>query len=354
MRLGLNLGYAGMGIDADLVSLAQVADDLGYAAVWVAEAYGSDSPTVLAWIGAQTSRVGLGAAVMQIPARTPAMTAMTAATLDALSGGRVHLGLGVSGPQVSEGWHGVRFADPLGRTREYVDIVRMALRRHMVRYDGSHFTLPLPDGPGKSLSLTLHPVRPEIPIYLAAVGPRNLELAGEIADGWLAIFFSPEHSGPMLDSIAAGRRTSGKGTDENPLEGFEVVPTVPVVVTDDIEAGMTAVSGYAALYIGGMGSRKQNFYNRLAARMGFESEAAQVQDLFLDKRHREAAAAVPREFIDATSLIGPKERIAERLPRYAAAGVTMLAVAPFALTSEDRVRSLRVVAQALDDAGLAD
>ncbi len=354
MRLGVNFGYAGMGIDADMVPLAQLADELGYAAVWIAEAYGSDSPTVLSWIGAQTKRIGLGAAVMQIPARTPAMTAMTAATLDALSGGRVHLGLGVSGPQVSEGWHGVRFGDPLGRTREYVDIVRMALRRHMVRYEGEHFTLPLPDGPGKPLSLTLHPVRPEIPVYLASVGPKNLELTGEIADGWLAIFFSPEHSGPMLESIATGRRAAGRGSEDKPLDGFEIVPTVPVVVTDDIEAGMAAVSAYAALYIGGMGSRKQNFYNRLAVRMGFEKEAQEIQDLFLDRRHREAAAAVPPEFIDATSLIGPKQRIAERLPRYAEAGVTMLAVSPFAMTGEGRAHTLRVMAEILDESGLAD
>ncbi len=353
MRLAVNLGYAGMGLAEDLVSLAQVADDLGYAAAWVAEAYGSDVPTVLAWIGAQTTRIGLGAAVMQIPARTPAMTAMTAATLDALSGGRVHLGLGVSGPQVSEGWHGVRFADPLGRTREYVDIVRKALRRHMVTYDGRHFTLPLPDGPGKPLSLTLHPVRPEIPVYLAAVGPKNLELAGEIADGWLAIFFSPEHSGPMLESVAAGRRRAGKGTADDPMAGFEIVPTVPVVLTDDLDAARAAVSGYAALYIGGMGSREQNFYNRLAVRMGFEAEASRIQDLFLAKRHREAAAAVPLELIEATSLIGPRERIAERLPRYAAAGVTMLAVSPFAATPVERVETLRVMAQILDDTGLA-
>jgi alkanesulfonate monooxygenase SsuD/methylene tetrahydromethanopterin reductase-like flavin-dependent oxidoreductase (luciferase family) len=223
----------------------------------------------------------------------------------------------------------------------------------MVAYDGRHFTLPLPDGPGKRLSLTLHPVRPEIPVYLAAVGPKNLELAGEIADGWLAIFFSPEHSGPMLESIEQGRRRAGKGTEHDPMAGFEVVPTVPVVLTDDLEAARAAVSGYAALYIGGMGSREQNFYNRLAVRMGFEREAKQIQDLFLAKRHREAAAAVPRELIDATSLIGPRERIAERLPRYAAAGVTMLAVSPFAATPAERAETLRVMAQILDDTGLA-
>src|SRR5450631_3020486 len=192
MKLGLNLGYWGMGNDADNIALAQEADRIGYSVVWAAEAYGSDTATVLSWVGALTTNVDLGAAVMQIPARTPAMTAMTAATLDTLSNGRFRLGLGVSGPQVSEGWHGVRFAKPLARTREYVDIVNLALSRKRVRYDGEHFHLPLPDGPGKALFLTVHPVRQHIPTYLASVGPKNLELTGEIADGWLGIFFSSD------------------------------------------------------------------------------------------------------------------------------------------------------------------
>src|SRR5512144_481425 len=195
MRLGVNLGYWGAGNDHENLALAQEADRLGYSSVWAAEAYGSDAATVLAWVAAQTERIDIGSAVFQIPARTPAMTAMTAATLDTLSGGRFRLGLGVSGPQVSEGWHGVRFDKPLGRTREYVAIVRMALRRERVEYSGEHYTLPLPGGPGKPLKLTVHPIREHLPVYLAAVGPRNLELAGEIADGWLAMFFSPEHSG---------------------------------------------------------------------------------------------------------------------------------------------------------------
>jgi hypothetical protein len=196
------------------VTLAEEADRLGYSVAWVAEAYGSDSPTVLSWVGARTQRIHLGAAVMQIPARSPAMTAMTAATLDSLSGGRFRLGLGVSGPQVSEGWHGVRFDAPLGRTREYVDIVRMALRRDVVSYEGRHFTLPLPDGPGKALKLGVRPVRDgQIPIYLAAVGPKNLELTGEIADGWLAIFFSPEFAGDLIGSLETGARRAGKGAD---------------------------------------------------------------------------------------------------------------------------------------------
>ncbi|TQJ50863.1 LLM class F420-dependent oxidoreductase [Phycicoccus sp. SLBN-51] len=353
MDLGVNLGYFGMGMDADNVAVAQEAERLGYAVVWAAEAYGSDVPTVLAWVGAQTDRIDLGAAVMQVPARTPAMTAMTAATLDTLSGGRFRLGLGVSGPQVSEGWHGVRFTAPLGRTREYVDIVRMALRRERVAYEGRHFTLPLPDGPGKPLKLTIRPPRPDLPIYLAAVGPKNLELAGEVADGWLAIFFSPEHCGDLLASVAAGRRRAGRGTEEDPLDGFDVAPTVPVCIADDVEAAAAAVSGYAALYIGGMGSREKNFYNQLACRMGFEEAAHRVQELYLAGQHRDAAAAVPFEFIDSTSLIGPRERIRERLGRYADVGVGTLSVAPFAASLEDRLHVVRTMAELMGETGLS-
>ncbi|WP_345204896.1 LLM class F420-dependent oxidoreductase [Fodinibacter luteus] len=347
MRLAITCGYAGMGLDRDTLELVQVAEQLGYAQAWVAEAYGSDAPTVLAWLAAQTSTIGLGAGVMQIPARTPAMTAMTAATLDTLSGGRFHLGLGVSGPQVSEGWHGVRFAAPLARTREYVDIVRMALRREQVRYAGEHFTLPLPDGPGKALRLTIRPQRADLPLYLAAVGPRNLRLAGEVADGWLAIFLSPEHCADQVDAVRAGRVAAGAGEGADPMAGFDVVATVPVVVTDDLEVGRAAVASYTALYVGGMGSRTQNFYNSLVRRMGFADVADEVQALYLEGRARDAAAAVPFELVDATALVGPPERIAQRIGRYAAAGVTTLSVAPFALTTVDRARVLRTVAAAL-------
>jgi F420-dependent oxidoreductase-like protein len=353
MRLAITCGYAGMGLGTDTLELVREAEGLGYAQAWVAEAYGSDAPTVLAWLGAQTSAIGLGAGVMQIPARTPAMTAMTAATLDTLSAGRFHLGLGVSGPQVSEGWHGVRFAAPLQRTREYVDVVRMALRREQVSYAGDHVTLPLPGGPGKALRLTIRPPRPDLPIYLAAVGPRNLRLAGEIADGWLGIFFSPEHSVDMLDAVRAGREVraaSGVGAldgQDDLMAGFDVVVTVPVVVTDDLEAGRAAVADYTALYIGGMGSRDQNFYNTLARRMGFDDAADEIQDLYLAGRPRDAAAAVPFELADATALIGPPERIAERIGRYSAAGVTTLSVAPFATTTVERAEVLRTVATAL-------
>jgi F420-dependent oxidoreductase-like protein len=353
MRLGLNLGYWGAGQDADNLALAVEADRLGYAVCWAAEAYGSDAVTVLAWVAAQTRSIDVGSAVLQIPARTPAMTAMTAATLDALSGGRFRLGLGVSGPQVSEGWHGVRFDKPLGRTREYVEIVRKALRRETVAYEGEHFALPLPGGAGKALKLTVHPVRAEIPLYLAAVGPKNLALTGEIADGWLAIFFSPEHGAISLDPLRAARVAAGRAEGAAPLAGFDVVASVPVCVGPDVAAAADPLRPYAALYVGGMGSREQNFYNALARRMGFDDAAQRVQDLYLDRRPREAAAAVPVEFIDATSLIGPPERIRDRLSAYAEAGVTTLSVTPAAPDLESKVAVLRMLAEAVDAAGVA-
>ncbi len=343
------MGYVLAGGVSETVSLAREAERLGYAVAWVAEAYGSDAVSVLSYLAATTERIDVGAAVMQIPARTPAMTAMTAATLDLLSQGRFRLGLGVSGPQVSEGWHGVRFAKPLTRTREYIEIVRTALARQSVRHEGEFFTLPLPDGPGKALRLSLHPYRDDLPIYVAAVGPKNLELAGEIADGWLAIFFSPEHSDGLRASIAAGRERA-----TTPPAHFDVSATVPVSFGDDLASCAEPIRGYAALYIGGMGSREQNFYNRLACRMGYEQEAGLVQDLFLDGQHREAMVAVPLDFIDQTSLLGPPQRVAERLHAFAEAGVTTLTVTSFAPDLQGRIDDLRQVAEALDASGLGD
>ncbi len=349
MRLGLALGYV-VGADVrSYVDLAVEADRLGYSVVWVAEAYGSDAPTVLSFVASRTERIGIGAGVMQIPARTPAMTAMTAATLDLLSAGRFRLGLGVSGPQVSEGWHGVRFERPLARTREYVDVVRRALRRETVRASGEFFPLPLPDGPGKPLKLTVHPVRRDIPVYLAAIGPKNLELAGEIADGWLAIFLSPESAGAALASIETGRSRSHRAASP-----FDVAATVPVSIGDDLESCAEPVRSYAALYLGGMGSRDQNFYNQLACRMGFEAEARLVQDLYLDRRYAEAAAAVPLDFIDQTSLLGPLERIAGRMQAFADAGVTTLNVSLFEPKLTARNQALRLLVDALDASGRAD
>lgn len=349
MRLGLNLGYWGAGNDAENLALAKEADQLGYSVVWAAEAYGSDAATVLTWIAAQTERIDVGSAVFQIPGRTPANTAMTAATLDTLSGGRFRLGLGVSGPQVSEGWHGVRFDKPLARTREYVAIVRKALARERLTFEGEFFTLPLPDGPGKALTLTVHPVRDQLPIYLAAVGPKNLELAGEIADGLLAIFYSPEHAHDVLAPVAEGRSRAGKT-----MAGFDVVPTVPVVIGDDLEACAGPVRAYSALYIGGMGSREKNFYNALAVRMGYGEAAQEVQDRYLSKDYVGAANAVPLDFIDSTALIGPPDRIRERLTAYAASGVTTLSVAIYAGSLEERLATVRAMPELLSEAGLGE
>ncbi len=350
MKLGLNLGYWGGGNDADNLALAKTADDLGFAVAWVAEAYGSDAPTVLAWVAAQTKRIDIGSAIFQIPGRTPANCAMTAATLDTLSGGRFRLGLGVSGPQVSEGWHGVRFDKPLARTREYSDIVKLALRREKVQYDGQHYVLPLPDGPGKALRLTVHPVRERIPMYLAAVGPKNLELSGELFDGWLAIFYSADQAPQSLASITTGRAKVGKT-----MAGFDVVPTMPIVVGDDPRACADPVRWYAALYVGGMGSRERNFYNQLAVRMGFEDAAKNIQDHYLAREYEAAAAAVPYDFLNATSLLGSKERIAERMQVLAASGVTTLTLsAGFDGTLEQQQATLRTAVEALELAGVGD
>jgi F420-dependent oxidoreductase-like protein len=250
---------------------------------------------------------------------------------------------------VSEGWHGVRFGKPLARTREYVAIVRAALARETVSYNGEFYTLPLPDGPGKALRLNFHPIRADIPVYLAAVGPRNLELAGEIADGWLAVFYSPEYASELLASIGAGRSRAGKT-----LRGFDVVPSVPIVVGDDVAACADPLRPHAALYVGGMGSREQNFYNQLATRMGFGDAARKVQDLYLDKRQREAADAVPVEFIDRTSLLGPIDRIADRMRAYSEAGVTTLSLSLFAPSADAAIATLRQAADALARSGVGE
>ncbi|WP_413810486.1 LLM class F420-dependent oxidoreductase [Streptomyces sp. OE57] len=349
MRLGINLGYWGAGMDADNLAVAREADKLGYSVCWAAEAYGSDAATVLAWVAAQTERIDVGSAIFQIPARTPAMTAMTAATLDTLSGGRFRLGLGVSGPQVSEGWYGVRFDKPLARTREYVEIIRKAMSRERLTHEGQNWTLPLPDGPGKPLKLTVHPVREYIPLYIAAIGPKNLEQTGEIADGALVLFYDPEHAEETtLSSLRAGREKAGKD-----LEGFDVVPTVPMALGDDVRGLADQFRPYTALYVGGMGSAKQNFYNKLAQRMGYEKEAAEIQEKYLSGDKEGAAAAVPHELIDSTALLGPVERIADRMQAYAGAGVTTLSLTPAGFTLEERLAGLRAGVEALERAGLA-
>ncbi|MEU2621454.1 LLM class F420-dependent oxidoreductase [Streptomyces sp. NPDC007157] len=350
MRLGINLGYWGAGMDSDNLAVAKEADQLGYAVCWAAEAYGSDAPTVLAWVASRTERIDVGSAIFQIPARTPAMTAMTAATLDSLSGGRFRLGLGLSGPQVSEGWYGVKFDKPLARTREYVEIVRKAMTREPLTYEGEHWTLPLPGGPGKALKLTVHPVREHIPLYIAAIGPKNLDQTGEIADGALLIFPSAEHlEDTALRHIRAGRERAGKT-----MEDFDVCPTVPIALGEDVDALADLFRPYTALYVGGMGSRKQNFYNRLAQRMGYEKEAAEIQDKYLSGDKDGAAAAIPRRLIDSTTLLGSVERISDRMRAYAAVGVTTLTLSPAGTTLDERLAALRAGVEALDRAGLAE
>jgi F420-dependent oxidoreductase-like protein len=255
----------------------------------------------------------------------------------------------VSGPQVSEGWYGVRFARPLARTREYVEVVRTALDRETVHYAGEFHTLPLPDGPGKPLKMLLQqPPRAHIPMYLAAIGPKNLELAGELTDGVLAVFFAPESAAEQLAPVAAGRAKAGRT-----LDGFDVVASVPLVIGDDVTAAADPVRPYTALYLGGMGSREKNFYNDLAVRMGYGDAAREVQDLYLARRQRDAAAAVPLEFIDRTSLLGSVDRVADRMRAYADAGVTTLSVAIHAGSTDESLRQLRLAAEAYEKSGLA-
>jgi F420-dependent oxidoreductase-like protein len=341
MKLGINVGYWGMGIGPeDQLQVVQEAERLGYDSVWAAEAYGSDAASVLAWLAAGTSTIKLGSAIFQIPARSAAMTAMTAATIDELSGGRMRLGIGSSGPQVAEGWHGQRFAKQLQRTREYVEVVRMALARERVDYHGETLTLPLPDGPGKALKLMIAPVQERIPIYLAAIGPKNTALAGEIADGWLPTFFSPEHVGEFRELLQEGADRAGRT-----LENFDIAPNVTAYVSDDRELARNLMRPVLALYIGGMGSRKQNFYNNLVQRYGFEQAAGEIQDLYLEGKKAEAGDAIPDELIDMVSLCGPRDFVRERIAAFRDAGVGTLAVTPMAFTVEDRIEQLRAVAE---------
>jgi F420-dependent oxidoreductase-like protein len=320
MKLGLNLGYASPGTNpAELVPLVQVAERLGYDSAWAAEAWGTDAVSVLAWIGASTSTIKIGSAILQIPGRSPANTAMTAATLDLMSGGRFILGLGTSGPQVVEGWHGQAWGKPLVKTREYVEVVRAALRRDVLEHDGEHYRIPY-DGPGatglgKPLKLMLRPLRADIPIFLAAMAPRNVALAAEIADGWLPIFVDPERFDAAFGASLAGAR-----------EGFEIAATVNVLVGDDVQALRDALKPHLALYVGGMGAKGRNFYNALVRRYGWETEAERIQELYLGGHHRDAIAAVPDELVDAVTLVGPKDRIADRLAAWQETGVTTLIV----------------------------
>jgi F420-dependent oxidoreductase-like protein len=318
VRLGLYLGYAPPGTNpTELIGLAQEAERLGYDSAWAAEAWGTDAVTVLSWLAATTTRIKVGSAILQMPARTPANTAMTAATLDLMSGGRFLLGLGTSGPQVVEGWHGEPWGKPLAKTREYVKLVRAALRRETLEHDGEHYQVPYrgpgATGLGKPLKLMLRPLRADLPIYLASLRPKSVELAAEIADGWLPIFFSPERA----------RETFPVPFARN---GLDIAACVPAVLSDDVSSARDALKPYYALYIGGMGARGSNFYNDLVRRYGFESEAEEIQTLFLDGKQRDAAAAVPDELVDELALVGPRERIADRLEAWRESGATTLLV----------------------------
>jgi F420-dependent oxidoreductase-like protein len=342
MKLGVHIGYWGLGLTReDQLEIVLEAERLGYDSVWTAEAYGSDAATILGWIAGQTSRIRIGSAIFQMPGRSPAMTAMTAATLDQLSDGRMILGIGSSGPQVAEGWHGQRFGQQIQRTREYVAVVRKALARERLEFRGETLELPLPDGPGKALKLTIAPVQEHIPIYLAAIGPNNTRLAGEIADGWIPTLFSPEHVAEFRPLLEEGAAVAGRSLDG----AFDVAPTVNVFITDDLAAARDAMRPFLALYVGGMGSRERNFYNQLVQRYGFEDGAREVQELYLDGRRDEAMAALPDELIDLVSLCGPPDRVRERLEVFREAGVGTLGVSPMAWDRDGRLEQLRLVAE---------
>jgi F420-dependent oxidoreductase-like protein len=330
MKLGFYMGYAQPGTNPlELLELARAAESLGYDSAWAAEAWGVDAITPLAWLGAQTTTLKLGTAIMQIPGRSPANAAMTAVTLDLLSGGRFLMGLGTSGPQVVEGWHGQEWGKPLGKTREYVEIVRAILRRERLEHHGEHYDIPVQGGTGlgKPLKLMARPLRSDIPIYLAAIAPKAVAQTFEIADGWLPIFWSPE-----------------KARDVFPLDraraGFEIAPCVPALVTDDLESGRDALKQYYAFYIGGMGARSQNFYNDLFARYGYENEAREIQELFLGGAQADAAAKVPDAFVDEVALVGSVERIRDRLAAWRESGATSL------LVSTQDEKTLRGVVEA--------
>jgi F420-dependent oxidoreductase-like protein len=326
------MGYAPPGTNpTELIELARDAERLGYDSAWAAEAWGVDAATVLAWLAATTNTLKVGSAIFQIPARTPASTAMTAATLDLMSGGRFLLGLGLSGPQVVEGWHGEPWGKPLTKIREYVEIVRTVLRRQTLEYDGKQFQVPYTGkgatGLGKPLKLMARPLRPDIPIYLAVFKPKAVELAAEIADGWLPIFFSPERARDTFPAPFA-------------RDDLDIAPSVPALATDDVETARDALRPYYALYVGGMGARGKNFYNDLVSSYGWEQEAKEIQDLFLDGKQRDAAAAVPDTLIDELALVGPADRIRDRLAAWEDCGATTL------LISTRDPTTLRVVSEA--------
>lgn len=334
MELGLMVGYWQGGGPWDFVSLAKEAESLGFDSVWTAEAYGSDAFSPLCWIGANTTRIKLGTSVTQISARTPACVAMTATSIDHMSGGRLILGIGVSGPQVVEGWYGQPFAMPFTRTREFIDILKLMMHRDApVSYQGKYYQLPYTGpgsvGLGKPLKLITHPLRRDIPIYLGAEGPKNVRLAAEVADGWLPLFFSPYRTHVFSEALEILR------------PGFNIACTVQVVVGDDVEQCLIPVKWMLAFYIGGMGAKDKNFHVNLMSRMGFEEGVKRVQQLFLEGKRAEAADAVPDQLADEISLVGPPARIKERLQAWKASPVTQL------LAGTQDPRALRVLAESM-------
>lgn len=327
MKLGLNTGYWSSGPPIGVEQQIEVAEDLGFDSMWIAEAYGSDALTPLAWWGANTKKLKLGTSIAQISAREPTALAMAAMTLDHLSGGRVMLGVGASGPQVVEGWYGKPYPRPLERTREYVDILRKVFaREEPVTYEGKHYTLPYKGGAGlgKPLKSTIHPLRKDIPILLAAEGPKNVALAAEIADGWFPLFYSPKIDKYYRDALNEG---FSRPTARNKPENFEVAGIVPVIINDDIETAANAIRPMLALYAGGMGARGANFHYDALARLGYEEECATIQDLYLSGKKAEAAAAVPVKMVEDTALIGPIEKVRDEIPMWKDSLVTTMLVA---------------------------
>jgi F420-dependent oxidoreductase-like protein len=322
MRLGLNIGYSGSQFSLNMPLILE-AEKLGFHSVWSAEAYGSDAVTPAVWIAAQTKKIHVGTGIMQMPARTPAMAAMTAMTLDHLSGGRFLMGIGASGPQVVEGWHGAAYGNPIGRAREYIEILRKVWAREApLEHRGKHYQIPYrgegASGLGKPLKSILH--GRQIPIYVAAIGPKSVEQTAEIADGWLPIFYSP-HRNIYKDALEAGFRKAGGGKT---LRSFDVAPSVTVIQGDDVSACLGFIKPMLALYVGGMGARGKNFYNDLACRYGYEAEAKKIQDLYLAGQKGEAIAAVPDKLADEISLVGPPERIKDRFAAWKESGATTL------------------------------
>jgi F420-dependent oxidoreductase-like protein len=347
LKLGLNLGYWGIGPQGeDAIEIVQAAERAGFDSVWAAESYGSDAVSVLGYLAAKTETIQLGAAILQVPARAPAAAAMVGVTIDALSGGRFIFGFGPSGPQVSEGWYGVPYEKPWGRTREYVEVVKKIVAREgRLEYEGRHYKLPLTEGEGvtgqgKALKLNIHPIRSEIPVYLGAIGRKSVELAAEIADGWIPIFFSVDKwEQAWGEHIEAGLAKGGRTRED-----FQVSPSVQVAIDGDLDASRGLVKAGLLLYLGGMGSKKTNFYADLTRRFGFAEVADEVQSLYLDGKREEAYAAIPDELVDATAMIGTEDEVAERVKRFADAGVDRMIVSPMHGSLAENVATLEKLA----------